>query len=415
MDRLDLVAVDQIQVNQRHQTLLTQRFVERVLVADREDLKAAGAVFGESFGLEFPIWYARPGDEARDQPAYRRTNWFEPVGEECRALRQSVGLIEISNFGKYEVTGPDAEAWLNHLMANRMPKETGRSCLTPMLNDRGRVIGDFTVTRLGAARFLIVGSGTAERFHLRWFERHRPDQGVEIVPRRLYGFNLAGPRARDVLAKLTGEDVSNAAFGFLRAREMSLGPVPEAIVIRISFTGELGYEIYVEPEHQVALYEALRAAGEAFDLRLVGSRALLSLRLEKGFASWGRELSPDFSPYDCGLGRFVKLDKADFIGRQAALTAQQAGPAYRLALLTVEADDVDAWGGEPVLRDGTLVGYVTSGAYGHCVGHSLALAALAINAHDSTADYVVEVLGVPRAARLCAEPLVDPQGARMRS
>jgi dimethylglycine dehydrogenase len=379
--------------------------------------KSRGAVFGANYGLEYPLWYATGGVAAVENFTFRRPNWFASVGDECRALRAGVGLLDVSTYGKYRVTGPKAEAWLDHVFANTVPKECGRVVLSPMLNRRGRLVGDFTVSRLGDDEFFLVGSGAMERFHRRWWDQWLPAEGVavESLTPRWVGFNIAGPGARTVLARLTDADVSGDAFPFLTARRMEVGPVREAVVLRISFTGELGYELFFPPEYQRPLLSAIEAAGEDLGLRLVGSRALASLRIEKSFPSWGAELSPDYSPYDAGLDRFVKLGKADFVGRDAALRLQQQEPAYRLTALEVDAVDADAWGGEPLLRDGAYVGYVSSAAYGHCAGKSLALAYLKNEVGAESGELSIELVGEPRAARTLAEPAVDPKGTRMRS
>ena len=379
--------------------------------------KARGGVFGANYGLEYPLWYATGGAEAADNFTFRRPNWFASVGEECRALRAGVGLLEVSTYGKYRITGPAAHAWLNRVLANAVPEDNGRIVLSPMLNPRGRLMGDFTVSRLGDEEFFLVGSGALERFHLRWWDQWLPAAGVtvESLTPRWVGFNIAGPAARSLLERLSDVDVSGDAFPFLSARRMEVGPVREALVLRISFTGELGYEMYFAPEYQRPLLGALQTAGEDLGLRLVGSRALASLRIEKAFPSWGSELSPDYSPYDAGLGRFVGLDKPDFIGRDAALRLKQQEPAYRLTALEVDADDADAWGGEPLLRDGEYVGYVSSAAYGHCTGKSLALGYLKSDAARDPGELSIELVGEPRSVRVLSEPAVDPKGERMRS
>jgi dimethylglycine dehydrogenase len=285
-----------------------------------------------------------------------------------------------------------------------------------MLNPRGRLVGDFTVSRLGDEEFFLVGSGAMERFHLRWWDQWLPSAGVSVesLTPRWVGFNIAGPAARTLLARLTDADVSGGAFPFLSARRMEVGPVREAVVLRISFTGELGYEMFFPPEYQRPLLAAMEAAGEDLGLRLVGSRALASLRIEKSFPSWGVELSPDYSPYDAGLSRFIKLDKADFVGRDAALRLKQQEPAYRLTALEVDAGDADAWGGEPLLRDGQCVGYVSSAAYGHCAGKSLALGYLKNDAGREPGELSVELVGEARRVRALTEAAVDPKGERMR-
>ena len=379
-------------------------------------LKEEGAVFGASWGYEFPLWFAPPGEEARDELTFRRPNWFGPVGDEARAVRASLGLFETSIYGKFTVRGPGAGEWLDRMMANRMPSRVGRIVLTPMLNEAGRIIGDFSVTRLGPEEFFLVGAGSTERFHLRWWEPRLPASGVvlESMMTRLAGLAIAGPRARDLLERLADRDVSNDALPFFHGTRMQVGPAPDAIVLRVSYSGELGYELYLPPEHQVPLFLALRREGADLGLRCAGMRALGSLRLEKGFAGWGRELSPDYDPFQAGLGRFVKLDKSGFVGRDAAMRAAEREPEERLVLFEIDVDDTDPWGGEPVLRDGEYVGYLTSVGYGHCARRSLALGYVRSDAIASNAAYDVEVMGRPRPARRLERPPIDPEGLRMR-
>jgi len=378
--------------------------------------KARGAVFGANYGLEYPLWYATGGKSQADDFTFRRPNWFASVGEECRALRSGVGLLEVSTYGKYRISGPKAESWLDHVLANNLPGEIGRVVLSPMLNPRGRLVGDFTVSRLGDQEFFLVGSGAMERFHLRWWDQWLPANGVSVesLTPRWVGFNIAGPNARTLLERLSKEDVSRDAFPFLTARWMEVGPVRESLVLRISFTGELGYEMFFPPEYQRALLTAVEEAGEDLGFRLAGSRALASLRIEKSFPSWGAELSPDYSPFDAGLSRFVKLDKRDFVGREAVLRLEQQEPAYRLTAMEVDALDADAWGGEPILRDGEYVGYVSSAAFGHCAGKSLAMGYLKSDVAREPGDLSIELVGEARTVRALAEPAVDPKGEHMR-
>jgi len=381
-----------------------------------EKQKALGAVFGSSFGWEYPLWYAVGGMPQEDHFSFKRPRYFETVGAECRALRNGVGLLDVSHFAKYEIAGPGAAAWLDRILANRLPKGPGQTVLSPMLNEKGGVIGDFTLTRLGDDRFFMVGSGVAERYHWRWFNRFLPEPGMEIVSKTaaLTGFNLAGPKAREVLASLTDEDVSDAAFAFLSCRDLTLGGLA-ARVVRISFSGECGYEIYIPEADQGALFELLLEKGAEQGIRPAGARALNSLRLEKGYGSWGREYSPEYSPYESGLGWAVKLDKGDFVGRRAAERLKQQAPRYRLTCFAVEAQDADAVGGEPVLLDGQVVGQVSSAAYGHCLGRSLALAYLRVEKTAGIdAGYSIEILGEPRPAERLAEAPYDPKGVRLR-
>lgn len=378
-------------------------------------LEAEGAVFGAAFGLERPLWFARDGEERRDVPTFRRPDWFEAVGRECRALRAGVGLMDISGFAKYEIDGPGAAAFLDRLLACRLPRGDGRIVLAPMLGRKGGVIGDFTLTRLSERRYYLVGSGAAERLHLRHFADLAPDAGVDLrsVTRARAGLSISGPNARALLARLTDEDVSNEAFGFLRARDTTVAGAP-CRVMRVAFTGDLGYELHMPAERQRAIYFALRAAGEDLGLTLCGARALDSLRLEKGYGRWGAEFTADTTPAEAGLDRFVAMDKGDFMGREALARAGNRGPRHRLATLIVEADDADCWGNEPVLRNGEVVGVVSSGGYGHHVRRSIALAYLDPGLVDDPGDLTVEILGETRPATIVREAPFDPANERLR-
>jgi dimethylglycine dehydrogenase len=377
-----------------------------------------GAVMGDAWGVEAPLWFAPPG--VADSFSFHRSTDFEHVGAECRAVRTGVGISEISTFAKYDVTGPDAGAWLSRMLANRLPKP-GRIALSPMLNPRGKLIGDFTVANAGEGHFLVFGAGAAEKYHMRWFGQHLPADGrvaIRALGLSLAGISIAGPKAREVLAKVTDEDVSPTALRFMDFRtRMQVGLV-EAMVGRISFTGDLGYEIWVKAEHQLALFEALWEAGQEFGIRPFGSRALLSLAREKGFGTWAREFRPIYGPFEAGLGRFVDLAKGEFIGRDAAAEEQRRGPALLRVGFTVEADTADAIGDEAIWRDGEVVGWVTSGGYCYVVGRSYAtgyVRAGALAGGGADAAWEIEILGDRRLAALQPEPLFDPSGARLRA
>jgi len=378
-------------------------------------LKAEGAVFGASFGFERPLWFAAKGEDARDILTFRRPNWFAAVKRECKGLREGVGMLDISGFSKFEVEGPRAEAFLDEVLACRLPKNIGRTVLAPMLNRKGGIIGDFTVTRLAPDRFYLVGAGAAERFHMRWFDDHKPASGVTIrsMTAARAGFAIAGPNARELLARLTRDDVSNAAFPFLTTREMEVAMTPVR-AMRIAFTGDLGYELHVPAEFQRALWHGLREAGADLGLTLAGSRALDSLRLEKSYGRWGTEFTADTTPMESGLDRFVKLDKGSFIGREALERAGNEGPRYRLATLTVDTDKADCWGSEPVLQDGKVVGVVSSGGYGHHVDRSIAMVYVNPDLADDAGGLEVEILGEMRKAKLQPQALFDPGNERLR-
>ena len=391
------------------------RPVRKRPVYDRQ--QSLGALFGLNYGWEHPLWYARDGQEAVETYGFERQNWFEPVGEECEALRADVGIIDVSNFAKYEIKGEGAADWLDTLVANKTPRVTGRSCLTPMLGIRGGIAGDFTITQLDEDHYLMVGSGMAERYHQRYFNKIPRPVPVSLKSRtsEWAGFNVAGPKARDLLMRLTNEDLSNESFPFMRSRQTTVSGM-SAVTIRVSFSGDLGWEIYVREENQLALYDKLLEAGADLGARPVGGRALLSLRLEKGYGSWGREYSPEYWPHEVGLDRLIKLDKPEFHGRDAWLALKEQTPREQLVMLEIDVTNADASGGEPVfLTDGTPVGRVSSGAYGYTVRKSLALAFVKTEFAVPGTEFDVAVLGLPHRARLLDEPPFDPKGVRSRS
>ncbi len=379
-------------------------------------LQEANGVFGAAYGLENALWFAAPGDEPHEQVTFKRSNAFPQVAKECAAVRHSAGMMDISSFAKYDVSGPGAADWLRMMLANRIPRQ-GRLLLSPMLNDNGKLIGDFTLARLGADRFMIFGSGIAEEYHMRWFESHLPPTGVVLKARglSLTGLSVAGPKSRAILQKLTDENISGNAFKFMDIRETHLGMIP-ALVGRISFTGDLGFEIWTAPEYQIPLFDQLMAAGEEFGLRLYGSHALASLRMEKSFGTWAREFRPIYGPFEAGLGPFVKLDKGEFIGREAAQREHDAPLEKKLVTFTVNIEDADVMGDEPIWCGDDIVGAVTSGAYAHHSAVSMAMgyvqsehtANLAENAFD------IQILGHRCPATIIPQALFDPKGERMR-
>jgi dimethylglycine dehydrogenase len=377
-----------------------------------------GAVMGDSWGLETALWFAPAGVEPHDEVSFHRSNDFAHVKAECRAVRTAVGVTEIANFAKYEVSGAGAEEYLARLMTNRMPRQ-GRVVLTPMLNPNGKLIGDFTIAHAAARRFLVFGSSQAQIYHLRWFEQHLPPDGsvrIRRLGQELVGLSIAGPRSRELLARLTDEDVSGAALRFMDHRRLDVAQVPAAIN-RLTYTGDLGFEIWVGPEYLRRLYGAIQDAGRDLGLVNFGMRALLSLRLEKNFPTWYRELRPIYGPFEAALDRFVDLSKPDFIGREAAQREQDGGGTLRRVTFVVDATDADVLGDEPIWHDGVCVGWATSGGYGHFVECSLAQGYVprALAADTAAGAFEIEILGERRAASITPEPLFDPQGARMRA
>jgi len=378
--------------------------------------QAKGAVFGARNGWERPYWFAPAGVEPRDRPSFRRTNWFDSVGREARAVRERAGLLELSSFAKYEVYGPGAEVFLERLCANRLPR-LGRIALSQLLTPRGMIECDVTVTRLEPERFLVLSAAVAELHDLDWLRRHAPTDGsvvIENVTPRWGVLILAGPRARDVLAGITDADLSNEAFPWLSARQIRVGSAPVR-ALRINFVGELGWELHHPIEYQVGLYEALMAAGEASGLVDFGLRAMDSLRLEKAYRAWGADINTEVTPLEAGLDRFVAFDKGDFIGRDALLRQRRDGVRKRLATLAVEALDADCWGNEGVWSGDRVGGITTSGGYGHYLGQSLAVAYIDADLATPGTPLVVEILGERRPARVLAEAPFDPENHRPRS
>jgi len=380
-----------------------------------ERLQQDNAVFGEYCGLEHPLWFAPKGTPAREDITFHRSNAHAHVGAECRAVRESAGLLEISNYGKFDVIGAGAAEWLGSIMANKVPK-AGRMTLTPMLNERGKLIGDFTMSRLTEERFVLVGTYAAERFYKRWFERYPPPPGVSVRPAALeyLGLSVAGPQSRALLQSVVDADLSTAVFPFMSFRQVDVGMVP-ALVGRVSFTGELGYEIWVAPEYQRALLDVLTQAGRKYELRHFGGRALQSLRLEKSFGTWAREYRPIYGAFEAGLDRFVDLTKPAFVGRDAAAQEKAQGGARRLITLAIDARDADAIGDEPIWHRDRVVGWVTSGGYGHTVQKSIAMGYVESAVAGETSDFAVELIGEKRPAIRLTAAAVDPRGTRMRA
>ncbi len=372
-----------------------------------------GAKFGLNYGWAHPLFFDENTD---DSAGFTRQAWWHSVGREAKMLRDRAGIIDISNFAKYRVKGAGAETWLNALFANTMPQKVGRSCLTPLIGKRGGIAGDFTVTRLAEDEFWIIGSGMAERFHQRFFKAVPLPEGThfERQTEAMCGFNVAGPQSRNLLQRMTNTSLATEDFPFMRSACITVGGV-ECLALRVSFTGDLGWELHCAEADQTKLYSALLEAGKEFDAGPVGSRALMSLRLEKGYGSWGREYSPEYWPQESGLARLTKMDK-DFLNKAAYAEVAETPAREHMVLMEVNADVADASGGEPIFRpDGTPIGQVSSGAYGYHVEKSLALGYVK-DGHEAPGPIVeIAVLGQPHQARILAEPPFDADGSRLRA
>jgi sarcosine dehydrogenase len=372
-------------------------------------LKTAGAVYGNKFGWERPNWFAPPGTAPVDPPSFERGPAFDAIGAEHRAVRERVALIDMSSFSKYEARGAGALALLQNLACNDLDRPIGSIVYTQLCNDRGGIEADVTITRLADDRFYFVtGSalGVRDRSTL---ERHLPADGsVEIDDHTSAKavLNICGPKSREVLAQLTDAPLDNARFPYMSARELDLAFAP-ALALRVTYLGELGYELHVPVEYALHLYEALRVAGEPFGIANVGYRAINSLRLEKHYLAWGSDITPDYNPFEAGLGFCVALGKGEFLARAALAGVKARGPRHRLAWFTAPAD-VDLFGGEIVLAGDRVLGRVTSAGYGYTAGRNILCAYIAAS-EPVHPDYVVEAMGVRHPAIRHTRPLYDPE------
>jgi len=378
-------------------------------------LRGKNAVFGSRFGWERPNWFAPAGSEAIDRPSFEgRPNWFAPVGAECRAARERAVLIDQSSFSKYEISGPGAFATLQLLAAGDLDKPQGALVYTQLCNERGGIEADLTFARLDENRFyMVTGSAFGVR-DMGWIKKHLPADGsvaVQELTSARATLNLAGPRARDILQKVVESEVSNEAFPYMTARELRLGLAP-VLALRVTYLGELGYELHLATEYAAHVYELLWAAGRDLGLADAGYRAIDSLRLEKRYLYWGSDITPDYTPYEAGLGFAVSLKKtSDFIGRAALEKAKAAGPRRRLVTLLVDAD-VQLYGGEAIRRDGKVLGVTSSAGWGHTIGKAIALGYVPADeaGHD---DYEVEAFTRRHTAQRIAGAAVDPGRAKI--
>ena len=387
-----------------------------------DELKAAGAVFGQRFGWERPMWFAPAGVAPRDVWSFRRSNWFEHVGREVEAMRERVGLMELGSFAKYTVEGPGARAFLDGMVANAIPKSIGRINLCHALNPSGSVRSEFTIARLPdglwGERFYLVGPGAGHDYDWDFLTKSMPRDGsviVQDVTTQMGVFVLAGPHARKVLAKLADVDVSNEAFPWLTVRDIPVGFCPSVRALRVNFVGSLGWELHHPIEYQRQLFEALLAAGRDEGIAHVGLRAMDSMRLEKSYRLWGTDLNAENSVLEAGLDRFVRLQKGAFTGRDALIRQIEQGIPNRFCTIEIDADDADPFGNEPVLMDGQVVGRGTAGGYGHHVKKSLMLGYVKSAFVEVGRACQVRVLGELRPARIIAESPYDPENAALRA
>ena len=377
--------------------------------------KELGGVFGLNYGWEHPLYF---DFDTPDTAGFTRQDWWKSVRREALLLRQNVGIIDISNFGKYLCRGDGAYEFLDSIFANKIPKNVGASCLSPIIGKMGGIAADATITKLSEDGFWIVSSGAAEGFQQRFYNLVKRGKGTEFISKSedYCGFNVAGPKSRELLQRLSNKDLSNEAWPFFKSGSLIIAGV-ECLAMRVSFTGDLGWELYCEKHNQLALYKLLIENASQIGGGPVGSRALMSLRLEKGYGSWGREYSPEYWPHEVGLERLI-ANKPNFINKNEvesvlALPAREQLVVLKLNEADVRKSNADALGGEPIFKDGNGIGRVTSGGYGYSVNMSLALGF--VKGIESGEEVDVMVLGKPHKATVLSEPPFDPESSILRS
>jgi len=381
-------------------------------------MKDLGAVFGQVYGWERPNWFAPDGVEPVDKWSFRRTNYFEHVGNECKHVHEKVGVLDMTAFSKFEVEGPGAADWLDGLVANRIPKKVGRVGLCHMLSANGGVRSEFTIYKTGDRSYYLVSAGAMERHDFDYLKKALPGDGSVSLQRvtSQYGvLVVAGPRSRDLLQKLTDADLSRAAFPWLSGQFINIG-IAQAHALRVNFVGELGWELHHPIEMQNTIFDLLMEAGAEFDLKPFGIRAMDSMRLEKSYRLIPRELSIEYAALESGLDRFVRLNDGDFVGRDALVAWQQNGFSYTMVTMEVhDISDTDARGSEPVYHGDKLVGRATSGGYGWRTAKSLALAMVAPELAEPGTELEISILGQRHKATVIPESPFDPDNERLRS
>lgn len=381
-------------------------------------MKALGAVFGQKFGWERPNWFAPEGVPQQDHWSFRRSRWFEHVGAECRNVMENVGLLDMTAFAKARVSGPGAEAFLDRLVANRIPSKVGRVNLCHALNSRGGVHSEVTIQRDAPDSFYLVSAGAWQRLDHDWIGRHIPDDGsvrFDNLTDAMGVLVVAGPRARDLMSRVSDEDFSNAAFPWLTGKEIPVGLAPTK-ALRVNFVGELGWELHHGIEYQNHIFDRLMEVGEDLGLKPFGIRAMDSMRIEKSYRMIGAELSIEYAAYESGLDRFVHPNKGDFIGRDALVRWRERGLANRFVTLEVhDVTDADALGNNPIYANGKLVGRATGGNYGFRVEKSLALAMVSSEFSEPSTDLEMDILGTRHRVTVIPESPYDPENQRLRS
>lgn len=380
-------------------------------------MKNLGAVFGQKFGWERPNWFAPEGTEQVDDWSFRRSKWFGPMGEECKNVAENVGLLDMTAFAKCRISGPGAEAWLDNLVANQLPKTPGRIALCHALNVHGGVRSEFTIMRETNDSFYLVSAGALQRFDHDYLNKQLPDDSsvrFDQLTNLIGVLVLAGPNSRELLNRVSGSDFSNDAFKWLSGQQIDVGLAP-SLAQRINFVGELGWELHHPIEYQNHIFDKLMEAGEDLGLKPFGIRAMDSLRIEKSYRLVGTELSIEYAALESGLERFVHPNKGQFIGRDALVAWQQKGFANKFVTLEVhDVTDADALGNNAIFKDGENVGRATGGNYGFRLNKSLALAMLQPSLADEGTELEMDILGTKHKVTVIEESPYDPENAKLR-
>ena len=379
-----------------------------------DKLKAKGAIFAETYGWERPKWFSKDG--APEEYGFKRTSVFDTVAEECLNATNNVALADMSAFAKYEVTGSNIETFFNRVGANRAPRRTGRSALTHMLTEIGGIESECVVTRLADDRYFVTSGIVAQQHDLDWMEQHilpGEDVKVEDVTDKIGVLSIVGPKSREVLAKVTDADLSNAAFPWLSGQEIQVAGV-STLALRVSYVGELGWELYHPIESMPTVCDALESAGDEYGIGWFGLYAMNSMRLEKGYKGWGSELTTEITPVEADIERFVRYDK-EFIGRDKVIERRDGDIATSLVLVSVDVDNADCLGNEPAMDGDRPMGIVCSGAFGHRTQLSLAYVYVEPQFASPGSTFEIPVLGHRRKATVLSEPPFDPKNERMRA
>ncbi len=385
-----------------------------------DKIDAKGAVWGQRYGWERANWFAPPGVERNDRWSFRRSNYFEHVGNEARLMRERAGIIDLTPFTKHEVTGAGAEAWLDGLVANKVPAKIGRMALCHALTFRGGIRSEFTITKIADQHYYVVSAGAAERYDSDYLFKSLPADrsvGLRNITNTRGCFVLAGPNSRAILAQLTDTALDNASFPWLTAQTIEAGLAVDVYALRVNFVGALGWELHFPIEYAHHLFDALFAAGKAHGIGMVGMRAMESLRMEKSYRMWGSDMTPDYTPFEASLDRFVRMKKDSFIGKAALEQQLAAGVPNRFVTLEVHGvTDADPLGNEPLFdKSGRMIGRATSGYYGHCLKKSLAIGYTRAEFASPGTPLQIQILGERKEATVLRESPYDPENNDLRA